>query len=222
MELALFDIRDTLVKDPVDAASYIEETLRNVFGLDVNLDMQKYYGKGTMEIIWDVLSKNNISKEELKSKPDLLADDLYYSYYNFAWRGSHKAVDGAHELLRKLSEKGILLGLASTETEKISRFKLEQTGISTYFKVAAYGDEAETIKEIAKLALERARKQQSIEKVFFIANSVLQVKASLELGIIPIGIASKVNETELKNAGAKEVVKSLSESSKIMNLITKG
>ena len=221
MKLVLFDIQNTLVRDPIDVSQYITETIRNVYGLYTEVSLHEYLGRSIQEILEDVLTKNGIGKEDIDSKLDLLPNDLYYSYYNVAGHEEQETASGAQQLLAELSKGGALLGIASSEPERIAKFRLERSNLSSYFKVAAYGNEARSMKERAKLAIERARQQHNVDKVFFVANSLPQVEAAAELGVVSIAVSNGGNAALLRNAGAKEVVDSLHEKGKIANLILK-
>lgn len=222
MKLVLFDILNTLVRDSIDISQYITETIRNVYGLYTEINMHDYIGMSTQEILEDVLTKNGVGKEDIDSKIDLLPNDLYYSYYNVAGHAEQETAKGAAQLLGDLSKGGALLGIASGETERISRFRLERANLSNYFKVAAFGNEARSLRDIAKLAIERSRQSYNVDTIFFVANSLPQVEAAKDLGIVPIAVAGNGNAELLRNAGAREVVDGMHEKGRIISLILKG
>ena len=70
-----------------------------------------------------------------------------------------KVCPGAPELLERLSSDGAVVGLVTGNLSRIGWRKMTQPGLRTHFRFGAFAEQAETRVELAKLALEEARRR---------------------------------------------------------------
>lgn len=220
-KLVLFDINETLVRDTKDVSEYVSESIRNIYGTLVEVDLSKYPGMTSQEIAEAVLLENGMPKEEIEQKLVRYTEDLFYSYYNVAGRDRQVLLDGAKELLDDLTKKGVLIGIATGESEKTARFRLEKTGMSNYFAFGAFAKDGKSAYDILSRALEKAKSDFA-----FSGNAVLVcsypnfVTAAKRLSIMCVGFAGgKFSEEELGGAGADVVIKSLKDRGRVMKLL---
>lgn len=220
----LFDVNKTLVRDSKDVSEYMTESIRTIFGVITEADVEQYEGMPVREIAAAILKQNGVEQQTVDEKIERLMDDVPYSYYNVAGHDDLIKSDGAQELLEEIKKKGALIGIASGEPERMVRQRLENRSLNEYFKFGAYGNEAKTLPEIVSLAVKKAAEDFKItnSKVAIVASSPHMIKAARSMGIFTIGVANgSYNEGQLREAGASLVVKSLRDRGKIVDAVFK-
>ena len=220
-KLVLFDVNNTLTKDTKDISEYVQESIRNIYGVLVDVNLAKYEGMTAQETAEAVLLENGMQKDEIEQKLVRYTEDLFYSYYNVAGHDRQLALDGAKELLEGLSKEGVLIGIVTGETERVARFRLEKTAMLDYFKFGAFGNEAKSADGIVAKALEKAKIDFSFSgKVVLVSCYPNLVKAAKANGIAAIGIANgKFAPAALSEAGAASVVGDLRNGAEIKKLL---
>lgn len=220
-KLVLFDINETMVKDTKDVSEYVAESIRNIYGTLVEVDLSKYPGMTSQEIAEAVLLENGMPQEEIDMKLTRYTEDLFYSYYNVAGHDRQVLLDGARELLEELAKKSALIGIATGESEKTVRFRLEKTGLSNYFSFGAFAKDGKSAYDILSKALERARNDFAFSgNAMLICSSPNFIIAAKRLGIKCVGYSGgKFSEEELKNAGADVIIRSLKDRGKVVKLL---
>ncbi len=223
-KLILFDVNNTLTKDTKslrDMSDYVQESIRNIYGTLVDVDLSKYEGMTAQETAEAVLLENGMQKEEIEEKLVRYTEDLFYSYYNVAGHDRQLVLDGARELLDGLSEKGVLIGIATGEAEKVARFRLEKTGLLEHFKLGAYGNEAKSADGIVSKAMDKARTGFSFSgKAVLVSCYPNFMKAAKANGIFSVGVATGgFTSDNLSEAGAGAVIGTLRSTSEIEKML---
>ncbi len=203
-KLVLFDVKDTLTRDTKDISEYVQESIRNIYGILVDVDLSKYEGTTAQETAEAILTENGMPKEEIEGKLVRYTEDLFYSYYNVAGHDRQLAVEGAKELLDEFTKEGALIGMATGEAEKVARFRLEKTGLLAYFKFGAFGNEAKSAEGIVAKAIDKAKTSFSFSgKAVLISCHPNLIRAAKANGVTPVAVASgKSAQDELSGAGA--------------------
>ena len=67
-----------------------------------------------------------------------------------------KVQDGVVELLEKLIDDGVLLGLTTGNVEEAAHIKLQRANLNRFFSFGGYGSDSPDRTELTKKALERA------------------------------------------------------------------
>ncbi len=220
-QLALFEVKDLLTKDTMDVSEYVAESIRNIYGVSVDFSMEDYLGMTAQEMAEAALMANGMRKEEADEKLARLMEDLFYTYYNVAGHEKQLVVEGAAELLKELRYRGVVIGIATGEIEKIARFRLDKAGLSEYFSFGAFGNEARDAEGIVGMALVKAgagfgKGGDSI----LVCASPSFVTAAKSSGIKCVGVAlGPFAKESLSEAGADLVVENLKERGKILKLV---
>ena len=220
-KLVLFDVNNTLTKDTKDISEYVAESIRNIYGTLVDVDLAKYEGMTAQETAEAVLVENGMAQEEIEEKLVRYTQDLFYSYYNVAGHDRQLVLDGAKELLEGLERQGVLIGMATGEAEKVARFRLEKTNLLQHFKFGAYGNEGKSAEEIVAKAVEKAKKEFSFSgRAVLVSCYPNFVKAGRLAGLATVGVLSgRFAEQDLSGAGAEMVIKNLKERGPITKLL---
>ncbi len=221
-KLVLFDVGNMLVRDSKDVSEYMAESIRNIYGRVVTVNLSDYAGWTSQEIAQDVLRKDKMDEAEIKAKLNRIMEDLFYTYYNVAGHDKQVLVDGARELLAQLWKKDIAMGIITGEAERIAKFRAEKTTIHGFFKIGAYGNDGKTFEDIVRSAVKRAESELKIgkEEILIVTNSPYMIKDAKAVGVASVGVESgHHSEGELKSAGASLVVKSIKDRGKILGLV---
>ncbi|HUB92577.1 MAG TPA: HAD hydrolase-like protein [Candidatus Saccharimonadales bacterium] len=218
---ALFDTYKTVVKNAKDISPYVAESIMNIYGIIVKVDLSKYEGLTSKQIAKSVLLENGFKEKDIDPRLARYMEDLPYSYYNVAWSDRIDVTDGAKELLQEMEKKDVLIGIATGEGERVAKMRLDKAGIGMHFKVGAYGDDGVTFNEILAKGLRRIEEQglQKEDGVLIVSDPI-SVSIGKIAGIRTVGAeAGGHSAKDLKAAGADLVVKSLKEKGKIIDLI---
>lgn len=219
---ALFDPNKTIVYNAKDISEYVAESIRNIYGVIVTINLDKYEGMTSKAIVKASLTEHGFDEKEITARLDRIMEDLPYSYYNVAWSDTVNVAEGAKELLAELKKLDVLVGIATGEAEKVSKMRLEKANLQNYFSFGSYGEKGIEMSDIIKHAVYSAESEFGIpkEKGVLVATSPSIISAGKALGIKVVGVLNnKHNQEELKSAGADTIVKSLKEKGKIISML---
>ncbi len=223
-KFAIFDACGTLVSDAKDVSDYVAESIRNIYGVIVKVDLSRYEGCTAKEIARLVLNEYGIMETEIDPRLDRYMEDLPYSYYNVAWSDRIVVSEGAKTLLDELRENGALLGIATGDSEKVTRMRLRKAGLDSYFAFGSYGEESEDMGEIIGMAVKRAVSGSSLPVYdgIFISGSPKTVKAAKETGIFSIGcMLGRHDASDFQDAKPDLMIKTFREKRQILKTLFK-
>ena len=124
--------------------------------------------------------------------------------------------DGVVELLEKLRDDGIVLGLTTGNVEEAAQIKLARANLNRFFSFGGYGSDSPDRTELTEIALARAQEHfdEAIDvfDCFSCGDTPRDVEAGHGAGIRVVGVATgEYTVDELLEAGADAAVKSLRE-----------
>ena len=223
-KLVLFDMNKTLVEDSkVKDEIAFPKAFRKVYGIDTNIDIINYHGMTDKEMIIEVLKKNGLDEQTIKSKLEEYIKVMTNIFSKKIDRDKIVVLEGVQELLKELSRNNVLMGLVTGNLEPIARGELKQIGLDHYFKVGGFGSDNINRTNLVKLAIKRAEEKFDFNfnnNVFLFGDSPQDMKAGKEAGIKTIGITTGIYSAEqLKNAGADFILKNLKDKGKILKII---
>jgi phosphoglycolate phosphatase len=122
--------------------------------------------------------------------------------------------DGVVELLDKLIDAGVMLGLTTGNVEEAAHIKLSRANLNRYFSFGGYGSDSPDRTELTRKALERAElvsgRSLDLARCFSCGDTPRDVEAGHGAGIRVVGVATgEYTVEELLEAGADAVVRSL-------------
>jgi phosphoglycolate phosphatase-like HAD superfamily hydrolase len=128
----------------------------------------------------------------------------------------YKVLPGVQELLTRLMDAGVLLGITSGALEAGAHSKLARADLNRYFCFGGYGSDSKDRGELTRKAIERAGMIHGHaidpKDVFVVGDTPLDIAAAHEAGAVAVGVASgRYSMEELKDAGADHVMASLSD-----------
>lgn len=216
-KLVLFDLDGTLVKagHPTARKSVIK-AIKKVFNIDVVIDWFKHDGSTDRKIMVDVLQEKGIKKEEVESKINQLIKarvDFFSTHVESSYK--KRLIPEAVDLIKKLKEKGIFIGLLTGNFKTMAFRKLKISGIDYLFDFGLFGEMAEDRNELAGLVFKKAKQHFGInflpEDIFIIGDTIHDIKCGKAIGGVTIGVATGFSSSkkDLKKASADLVVDSL-------------
>ena len=110
-----------------------------------------------------------------------------------------KTCPGVRALLRRLGQRGVLLGLVTGNLTRIGWKKLDRAGLKQYFRFGAFGEMAKDRAGLARLAIRRARAQGWIgadTPVSLVGDAPSDIVAAQRNGIRAIAVHTGISTRE--------------------------
>ena len=196
--LVLFDIDGTLVRraGPHHRLALIE-AIRQVTGAETTTDGIPVHGMLDPNIIRLMLLAAGIDGD----MPRIIdaAQHVYDATVPDDLRD--KTCPGVVELLDRLRQNCVL-ALVTGNLTRIGWRKLQRAGLDGYFRFGAFGEMAATRGGLARLAIERARREGPIGRIALVGDAPQDVRAAQENGIRSIAVRTGVTPAgELEACG---------------------
>ena len=223
--LVLFDIDSTLIKTPKakDDIAF-PQAFKKVYGVEATIDIINSHGMTDQQIIIDVLKKKGLDEQTIKSKLDECMKVMVETFKKAIDSEKIIVLAGVEELLEKLDNHNILMGLVTGNLEPIVRGELEKVGLDHYFKVGGFGSDDINRTNLVKLAIKRAEENFNFkfnDNVFLFGDAPQDMKAGKEAGIKTVGITTGIYSKErLEDAGADFILKDLKDANKVLEIIS--
>jgi phosphoglycolate phosphatase len=135
-----------------------------------------------------------------------LAEDIWTSEH-------YRVLPGAEQVLVRLGQAGVVLGLVSGAMEGAARTKLIPANLNRYFAFGAYGSDSPDRAELTRLAIEKATRlhdQLTPAQVYVVGDTPHDIEAIKAAGAVSVGVASGHYSTrQLEAAGGDHVLGSL-------------
>jgi phosphoglycolate phosphatase-like HAD superfamily hydrolase len=128
----------------------------------------------------------------------------------------YRVLPGVEELLPRLHEAGILLGVTTGALEAGAHAKLGRARLNHFFLVGGYGSDSEDRVELTTTAVKRAERllgtQIAGSQVAVVGDTPLDISAAQGAGVISVGVATgKYDLDELRKANPDYALSSLAE-----------
>jgi phosphoglycolate phosphatase len=151
-------------------------------------------------------------------------DELARLYAKYLWHlsediwtsSAYRVLDGAEDLLVRLTAAGVILGVISGAMEGAARTKLEPGKLNRYFVFGSYGSDSPDRTEVTRLGIAKAARLHgrdlSPEEVYVVGDTPRDIAAGRAAAATTIGVASgHYHADELRAAKADHVLRSLTE-----------
>jgi phosphoglycolate phosphatase len=215
-QAVLFDIDGTLISTGGASDRAWKRAFKELEGVDV--DVPAVTGKGVPDpevgrVVFEKAIGRQPTDEEAEALMQRRLDHLSEEVENSP---GFVVKEGAVELLDKLIDDGILLGLTTGNVEKAAHIKLARANLNRYFSFGGYGSDSPDRTELTKKALERAELVSGdaldLNRCFSCGDTPRDVEAGHGAGIRVVGVATGEYTTEeLVEAGADAVIHSFVE-----------
>mgnify|MGYP002633158898 CR=1 FL=1 len=221
-KLVLFDIDKTLLKGGHKEAFSI--AFKEVYGINTSIDIIQYSGMTDQQIIFGVLKASGLDEEKIKAKLDLCMEKMVVAFDKIIANNNEIVIlPGVRQLLEKLKNNNILMGLVTGNLEPIARGKMKKLNLNHYFKVGGFGNEHINRTELVKIAIRKAQSNFDFiisNNIYLFGDAPQDIKAGNEAGAISIGVTTGIySKEQLENAAASLVLDDLTDTEKIIKYI---
>ncbi|GAB3610013.1 HAD family hydrolase [Humibacter ginsengiterrae] len=151
-------------------------------------------------------------------------DELVRLYAKYLWHLSediwtskeYRVLDGADDLLRRLSAAGVMLGVISGAMEGAAHLKMQPGKLNRYFIFGAYGSDSPDRAEITRQAIAKGARMHGQElgkdDVYVVGDTPRDIDGAHGAGATGIGVASgHYDSDQLRTAGADYALAALTD-----------
>ncbi len=198
IQAAIFDIDQTLLNlFELHQASYAQ-TFETIFGIQANISDIAFSGKTTPNIFREVCAYWQLDKTFTEARLEqamLYLTRLSQAKLKALGNGiAQYVLPGVFKLLSELQQRDVILGILSGNPPELGFLVLEATGLLPFFSSFTFGTEASSRPELARIALKKLKSTLKLEltpqQILIIGDSVLDVQAALEVGVISMAVAT--------------------------------
>ncbi len=207
IETILFDIDGTLLHTGGAGAVAWQRAFTELYDVEANIEEHTHAGMTDPEIA-EIVFKEVLGREG--SAVELAkAIGCYLGHLADAVAESegYVVIEGIEELLPRLVEAGVLLGLVTGNIESAAHLKLARGDLNRYFAFGGYGSDSRNRTELTRKALERgegvAGKEIDRAAAIAVGDTPRDVEAGHGAGIRVAGVATgSYGVEQLRDAGA--------------------
>jgi phosphoglycolate phosphatase len=207
IRIVLFDIDGTLLVTGGAGAVAWQRAFHELYGVDADIEEHTHAGMTDPEIaeivFREVVGRDGSDAERAQ------AIGVYLSHLADAVKESsgYRVMPGIEELLPKLVERGLLLGIVTGNIEAAAHIKLARADLNRFFAFGGYGSDSRDRTELTRKALERAAavagSPPDPATAIAVGDTPRDVKAGHGAGIGVVGVATGAYTVEeLREAGA--------------------
>lgn len=216
IEAILFDIDGTLLHTGGAGAIAWQRAFLELYEVEANIEEHTHAGMTDPEIaeivFREVLGRDGSDVE----RAEAIGCYLGHLADAVAESEGYFVIEGIEELLIRLVEEGILLGVVTGNIEPAAHIKLARGDLNKYFAFGGYGSDSRSRTELTKKALERGAEISGSEldrdRTVAVGDTPRDVKAGHGAGIKVVGVATgSYSVEELKGAGADWALENVSD-----------
>jgi phosphoglycolate phosphatase len=208
MDLILFDIDGTLVRraGPHHRQALVD-AVRQVTGVETTTDGIPVHGMLDPDILTQMMRNAAIEHEAILLMMPAIIEAAQDIYRIGVPDLRDKVCPGVVPLLDQLRERGTTLALVTGNLTRIGWWKLERAGLHHYFRFGGFGEMAPTRGGLARLAIERARREGLTgTDIWLIGDATQDVKAARENGIRAIAVRTGITPAGDLEASAPDLL----------------
>ena len=222
-KLVLFDIDGTLIDRANGHVEAFAIAFREVYGVNASIHIITPEGMTDQEIIRAVLSKVGVAEGVIEAKMRECMSVMVDFFTSIQPMLHIRLLPGVKEIIEHLHNEGYLIGLVTGNLEPIARGKMQLAGLDRFISVGGFGSDAADRSDLVRRAIEQAQREHALElgaDIHLIGDAPQDVRAALAGGAKPIGVTTgRYSKEELTEAGASEVVPSLADQERLMDLL---
>src|SRR4026208_273330 len=169
MRILLWDIDGTLIRSVRTGAykDYTIPVLEEIFGTSGRLAEMQVSGMTDLQIVYEALSDEGFSQDEVLSRIQILAPRLTEEAKKVTGNGTRffELLPGVREALQALSDHPRYhSALLTGNIESMAYLKMELVGLAQFFTLpGAFGDESHDRRDLPASAADRIRKHLRLD-----------------------------------------------------------
>ncbi|VVB76187.1 Pyrophosphatase PpaX [uncultured archaeon] len=202
MKLLLFDIDGILLKNihSKSVPSVSKILIKKHFGVEI--DPKKVYVSGMTDrgALIARLKGAGIKNPENDPRLEVAIKDFVNVTKELIDEHGVEQVEGVEELLKKLQNEKVVLGVLTGNTPDRAKLKLESANLWHYFKVGAFGHNTVVRSELVAIAIKDAKEKTGIsfkkKDVFIIGDTIRDIQCAREGGVKVVAVATGKEDLE--------------------------
>jgi phosphoglycolate phosphatase-like HAD superfamily hydrolase len=211
----LFDVDGTLLHTGGAGAVAWQRAFLELYGVEANIEEHTHAGMTDPEIaeivFREVLGRDGSDTE----RAEAIGCYLGHLADAVAESEGYFVIEGIEELLPRLVEEGILLGVVTGNIEPAAHIKLARGDLNKYFTFGGYGSDSRSRTALTKKARERGAEVSGApldrDQTIAVGDTPRDVKAGHGAGIRVVGVATgSYSVDQLKDAGADWAIENVS------------
>ena len=212
----LFDIDGTLLVTGGAGAVAWRHAFQELHGIDVDIAEHTAEGMTDPEIA-AIIFREVIGREgEQSERARVIAAYLRKLPEAVAESEGYRLMPGVEEVLDRLIDAGMLLGLVTGNIEAAAHVKLSRGNLNRFFSFGGYGSDSADRTEVTKAALRRGELVSGGTlgdgACFSVGDTPRDVRAGHGAGIKVVGVATgKYSSEELRESGADWALETVEE-----------
>jgi phosphoglycolate phosphatase len=212
----LFDIDGTLITSGGAGAASWREAFQQLYGAPADIGQYTDAGMTDPEVGRLTFEKVVGRKATPRELSRLLSRRNSLLPRTVAESKGYRVLPGVAELLPRLCEEGLLLGLVTGGVETAAHIELERAHLNRYFHFGGYGSDSADRVELTRKALDRASTilahKLSPDEVLAVGDTPKDIEAAHGAGALAVGVASgSYSKEQLAQSGADYVLGTLEE-----------
>jgi phosphoglycolate phosphatase len=209
----LFDVDETLIHTGGSGARSWNAAFEKLHGVAADIGQHTSAGETDPQVARETF-RGVLGREPNVDELDGLYAQYLLHLADDIWTSEqYKVLAGAEQILARLVEAGVILGLVSGAMEGAARTKLMPANLNRFFLFGAYGSDSADRGELTSLAIAKAARlhdQLTPDQVFVVGDTPRDIDAAKQAGAVSIGVATgRFSTAELLAAGATHVLASL-------------
>jgi len=155
IEAVLFDIDGTLLVTGGAGAVAWQRAFREMHGIEANIDEHTQAGMTDPEIA-AIVFREVIGREGTPAeRAEAIAGYLSQLQRAVEESQGYRVMPGIEQLLPRLAESGVLLGIVTGNIEAAAQIKLARGDLNRYFTFGGYGSDSSQRTELTRKAIDR-------------------------------------------------------------------
>ncbi|HEY5054266.1 MAG TPA: HAD family hydrolase [Solirubrobacterales bacterium] len=207
IEAVLFDIDGTLLVTGGAGAVAWQRAFKELHGVEANIEEHTHAGMTDPEIA-EIVFREVIGRDGSDAeRAEAISGYLSHLSDAVAESPGYRVMPGIEELLPRLAEQSVLLGLVTGNIEPAARIKLARADLNRFFAFGGYGSDSRDRTALTKRAVERAEQVHGGSfgegGCIAVGDTPRDVAAGHGAGIKVVGVATgSYPVDQLRNAGA--------------------
>jgi phosphoglycolate phosphatase len=208
IEAVLFDIDGTLLVTGGAGAVAWQRAFLELHGVEANIEEHTHAGMTDPEIA-EIVFREVIGRDGSETeRAAAIAGYLGHLADAVAESEGYRVMPGIEEILPRLTEQGVLLGIVTGNIEPAAQIKLARADLNRFFAFGGYGSDARDRTELTKKGIERGGgvpgSPLDLETTIAVGDTPRDVKAGHGAGIKVVGVATGSYTVEEQQAAGAD------------------
>jgi phosphoglycolate phosphatase len=208
IKAVLFDIDGTLLKTGGAGAVAWQRAFRELHGVDANITEHTREGMTDPEIA-EIIFREVIGRDGSEAeRAAAIAAYLGHLQEAVDESSGYEVMPGIEEILPRLADEGVLLGIVTGNVEAAAHIKLSRADLNRFFAFGGYGSDSRDRTELTRKAVERGGEVLGAPldpaATIAVGDTPRDVAAGHGAGIRVVGVATGVYGVEEQQAAGAD------------------